>query len=257
VVVGSEVTLLLNPGLVSASRRISRNFARRARIVAASRRRHDRARFRTIRRREEATNLTTDTALGRRERKKIATRRAIQKAALRLAARHGVENVTVEQIADLADVGLRTFFNYFASKEDAVLANTTPGVETLIAELRDRPVGEPVLVALREAVMRVMQRPGAASRDYILALRVVRDSPTLVPRQMAMHSTHEIALAEAISTRMGPGMPPIYPALCAAAALAALRVALSRWLDGENPSRDLLRQEVTDAFALLAAGLDR
>ncbi|WP_307862754.1 acyl-CoA-like ligand-binding transcription factor [Pseudonocardia parietis] len=202
--------------------------------------------------------MTTDTTLGRRERKKVATRGAIQRAALLLASQHGVENVTVEQIATRADVGLRTFFNYFPSKEDAILASTVPGLETLIAEVSTRPVGEPVLVALREAVMRVMQHRDAAGRDRLLALRVVRDSPLLAPRQMAMHSTYEKALADAISARVDPGAPPIYPALCAAAALAALRVVLHRWLDsGDAPSPELLRQEVTDAFALLADGLDR
>lgn len=178
---------------------------------------------------------------------------------LRLASRHGIENVTVEQIAEHADVGLRTFFNYFPSKEDALLANTAPGLEVLVAEVRNRPAEEPVLVALREAVMRVMQRPEAASPDYLLALRLVRDSPTLAARQTAAYSTYEKALAEDISARVGPGVPPIYPALCAATALTTLRVVLSRWLDSSaaTPSRDALRAEVTSAFALLADGLDR
>lgn len=166
--------------------------------------------------------------------------------------------MTVEQIATRADVGLRTFFNYFPSKEDAVLASTVQGVEALIAEVRTRPVNEPVLVALREAVMRVMRRRDTAGRDHLLALRLVRDSPLLAPRHMAMHATYEQVLADAISARVGPAAPPIYPALCAAAALATLRVVLGRWLDsGEDPSRDLLREEVTAAFALLSDGLDQ
>lgn len=209
-------------------------------------------------RHEEADALTTDTAPGRRERKKVATRRAIQRSALLLAARQGVENVTVEQIANRADVGLRTFFNYFPSKEDAILANTVPGMENLLVEFGARPAEEPVLVALREAVMRVMQDRDAAGRDHLRALRLVRDSPHLAPRQMAMHAAYEKTLADAVGDRVGPGAPPVYPALCAAAALATLRVVLNRWLDSaETPSRDLLRQEVTGAFALLVEGLDR
>jgi AcrR family transcriptional regulator len=168
-----------------------------------------------------------------------------------------VENVTVEQIADEADVGLRTFFNYFPCKEDAVLANTAPGVEILTSEFRARPDGEPVLAALREAVMQVIERDDAASRAHLEAMRLVRNSPTLVPRQMAMHSAHERSLAEAISVRLRPDVPPIFAPLCAATALATLRVVLSRWLEtGEQPSRDALRHEVDVAFALLADGLN-
>src|SRR3954471_6393609 len=98
------------------------------------------------------------SAPGRRERKKLATRAAVREAALRLAVRHGVENVTVEQIAAEADVAERTFFNHFATKEEAVVAAAAGGAEALVAESRARPPGEPVLRALRQAVLVVMDR---------------------------------------------------------------------------------------------------
>lgn len=60
------------------------------------------------------------TAPGLRERKKRATRRAMQDAAMTLAAVEGPD-VTVEQICARADVSPRTFFNHFASKEEAIL----------------------------------------------------------------------------------------------------------------------------------------
>jgi AcrR family transcriptional regulator len=189
---------------------------------------------------------------GLRERKKLATRRAVAEAALRLAVRHGVERVTVEQIAAEADVALRTFFNHFPSKEDAVVAAAVAGAEALVAEVRVRPAAEPPLAAVREAALAVMQREDAASRDHLVALRLMRTSPSLVPRQMAVLTAQERALAAAIAERVGPGP---YPALCAAAALAALRVVLDRWLGAAEPDREALRTEVDAAFALLAGGL--
>ena len=50
-----------------------------------------------------------------RERKKLATRRLLRRTTLELVARHGFPNVTVEDIAEAADVSPRTFFNYFPS----------------------------------------------------------------------------------------------------------------------------------------------
>jgi AcrR family transcriptional regulator len=205
---------------------------------------------------DEEVTLSTGTELGRRERKKIATRRALQDAALRLAARDGVENVTTEQIADAADVSHRTFFNYFSCKEEAVVAAASAGAEALISEVGARPAHEPVLVALRQSVEVVIERDDSSARDHLVALRLVRDSPSLIPQQMAALNTYEQDLADVIAARMGPGTPPVFAPLCAATALSTLRVVLRRWLGtGEPPSYDLLAQEFDTAFALLAGGL--
>src|SRR5246127_412323 len=84
-----------------------------------------------------------------RERKKLATRRSLRRHALDLVAKRGFANVTVEDIAEAADVSPRTFFNYFPSKE-AVLFGGDPD---RAAELRDGIVnaapGRPALDALR------------------------------------------------------------------------------------------------------------
>ncbi len=63
------------------------------------------------------------TPPGLRERKQTETRLALEAAALHLVHANGLENVTVEQIAERANVSTRTFFNYFSSKEDALLSS--------------------------------------------------------------------------------------------------------------------------------------
>jgi AcrR family transcriptional regulator len=217
----------------------------------------------------------TSPVPGRRELKKLATRAAVREAALRLSVRHGVENVTVEQIAAEADIALRTFFNHFSSKEDAVVAASAAGAEALIAAFRARPRTESVLEALRGAVLVVMDDSDATRHDHLEALRLIRTAPSLVPHQLAILAAEEKALAEAITERLGPadsgqsgvepavpGHTPIYPMLCAAAALAALRLVLDRWLDQATgpdtaPPLDALRGEIDQALAELAAGLDR
>ena len=67
------------------------------------------------------TRPSSSSVEGRRDRKKHATRQALRDAALQLVTERGFANVTVEDIAEAVDVATRTFFNYFPSKEAAVI----------------------------------------------------------------------------------------------------------------------------------------
>src|SRR5487761_670767 len=101
-----------------------------------------------------STTPATEPPVSLRERKKLATRRLLRRAALDLVAQRGLANVTVEDIAEAAEVSPRTFFNYFPSKE-AVLFGGDPD---RAAELREGIVseapGKPALDALRVVLAR-------------------------------------------------------------------------------------------------------
>ena len=86
---------------------------------------------------------------------------------------------------------MRTFFNYFSSKEEAVVAAAAAGAEALLAEFRARPGTESVLRALREAVLGIVDQGDAASRDYVKAMRLIRRTPSLVPHQLAVLAAQE------------------------------------------------------------------
>ena len=79
-----------------------------------------------------------------RERKRVRTRQAIIDAATELFAEHGYDGTTIADIAAAADIGTRTFFSYFASKEDVVLHDAPERMREVLARVRDRRPGEPV-----------------------------------------------------------------------------------------------------------------
>lgn len=189
---------------------------------------------------------------GRRERKKAATRRALQEAALRLVAERGFDHVTVEDIADGADVSKRTFFNYFTSKEQAVLGRDPVTPESIRRALAERPADEPALQAL-EAVLGELAGQYAGSRsDWVVRRQMIRSEPRLLAASVAAWAELERTLVEAVSERLGRDPErDLYPALLVSASIGAVRVATLRWRTGERDLGEL----VAEAFASLAGGL--
>src|SRR5918912_1787873 len=118
--------------------------------------------------------------LGRRERKKLETRRALASAALHLAAERGPDQVTIEDIAEAADVSVRTFFNYFSSKEEAIIGWDPTGQTEVATKLLDRPASEPPLLAMRNVVHELIANAPDWADERALRHRPVREHPSLL-----------------------------------------------------------------------------
>ncbi|WP_229402364.1 TetR/AcrR family transcriptional regulator [Micromonospora okii] len=193
------------------------------------------------------------SAPGRRDRKKRQTRAALVEAALRLVAERGLDHVTVEEISAAADVSARTFFNYFACKDDALVGDHDADADRILARLTAVPPEVPVLAALRAAVAEVIEEVQAERELWCLRMDVVTRNPALLPRLVAGNVEVENAVAGVIAARVGVAPDHPYPALVAAVTGAALRAATTRWATaGDNRN---LADLVDEAFAALAAGL--
>jgi AcrR family transcriptional regulator len=190
---------------------------------------------------------------GLRERKKLRTRHALGAAALELAVRHGLDGVTVEQIAEAADVSPRTFFNYFSSKEEAVVAADVERARATAERLAARPADEPVLTSVRAVVREMVDGADARARDWVRQVRLVRANPALVPHQLAAYAAIEAQLAAVIAQRTGLAADDLYPALTAAAVMSATRTATTRWLASDGAT-DLVSW-LDEALDLLETGL--
>ncbi|CAL9414557.1 Putative mycofactocin biosynthesis transcriptional regulator MftR [Actinosynnema sp. ALI-1.44] len=178
---------------------------------------------------------------GLRERKKLATRTALADAALRLCLERGVDGVTVEQVAHEAGVSLRTFFNYFSSKEEAVVAGDVATAEAFVRAFAERPADEPVLEALRRALVAIL--PEHVDRAKLEQLRLLRRTPTLLPAQLAAFHAQERALAGVVGERVGlDPATDLYPMMFAATVMASVRVVVTQWLDtgDRRPLADLV-----------------
>ena len=138
----------------------------------------------------------------RRERRRAATRRQVADSALRLALERGVESVTVEQISEAADIAPRTFFNYFSSKEDALL----PGQEAKLDGLREALAGQPdaddSVAGAWRALTTWALAGDLASADALPRIRLALESRSLNPRYLARYAAIEGVLTDHLSERL-------------------------------------------------------
>ena len=191
---------------------------------------------------------------GLRERKKLATRRALHEAALRLVAERGLEHVSVDDIAERADVSPRTFFNYFSSKDDAVLGLDPEASAHQAAAFLARPADETPVQALRAVARSQAAEMATDTELWPLRLKVIDSTPALLARLAAAFGEGERVLAAAIAERVDsrPGVDA-YPTLLAGVAGVAMRTALHRWLSSDFTAA--LPDLLDEAWDLLAAGL--
>ena len=96
----------------------------------------------------QQTRPTEAPAEGLRERKKRLTRTAIFDVAARLFSERGYDNVTVAQIADEANISVKTLFTYVRAKEELIFSDDSNVLDAIVAAIRDRAPGRPPLDAV-------------------------------------------------------------------------------------------------------------
>lgn len=196
----------------------------------------------------------TAAVVDRREKKRLATLKALATAAIELTLERGPENVTVDQIAERADVSSRTFFNYFSSKEEAIVGVSRDWIESAATSLRARPADEPPVASLAVVLSKGADDPDEAARRWEERNELARRHPSLLPPQLAALVAVEDALSDALAERLGldPRVDP-YPRLVVVAAVATLRSTMTWWHENGRPGS--LAGSLAGAFDALAAGL--
>ena len=143
------------------------------------------------------------TELGRRERKKQRTRQTIASAAFDLFAERGFDNVTVAEIADLADVSQATVFNHFATKEDLIYSGLEAFHAAQLDAIRHREPEQSIAAAFRAFMLQPTGLLGSgdpAGRDKLTTIaRVIVDSPALLARERRIYDDHTRSLARLIA----------------------------------------------------------
>jgi len=198
---------------------------------------------------------------GRRERKKQRTREALIDAAFQLFQEKGFEATTVEEIADAVDVSSRTFFRYFASKEDVVLTFQDEQFATMLEELSARPADEPVMTALRHAAVDVVRACeegdyGFDPRHFVCIQRLMETSPAVFGRSLEHGQKKQVEVTRVIAERMGVDpATDLRPHVAAGASSCAFRSAFEVLACGATKT-ERLSDVLAEVFAILEDGLN-
>ena len=185
---------------------------------------------------------------GLRERKKAETRSRIQETAVGLFLTKGYDATTVEEIATAAGVSHMTFFRHFPTKESVV---EDDDYDPFIAELiRRRPSAEEPLTALHRALAQGLGAVYPAARNVLLArTRLILTTPALRAHMADNQYATERLFAEALAARDSTETT-FELRVSAAAALGALTVALSSWVESDGAEE--LPELVDRAFRALS-----
>ncbi|MCO1337830.1 hypothetical protein BJH93_02835 [Kocuria polaris] len=142
------------------------------------------------------------TSGGARERRKEATAAALIDHARRLTAERGLAGFTVEELAEAAGVSRRTFFNYFQTKEDAVLGVHVDNVP-LDVDQAFIDSAESLPVALKDLFLRLLTSTETLGRDVAVFMELLHSETALMKRMMQINEERRRALAALIARREG------------------------------------------------------
>jgi AcrR family transcriptional regulator len=202
-----------------------------------------------------------DAPEGLRERKKRLTRIAIFGAAQRLFDERGFEGVTVAEIADAANVSVKTLFTYVRSKEELIFGGGPTVLDAVAAGVRNRRLGETPLVAAAKGLM------AAADDGRLEAFALMACSgPEATSRLRALWEDTEDALTLALARPRDGAPERAARRLEAAQIMVLVRAATSEEVrelvvaaereSGEQKARRAaLREWIRDAAGSLARGL--
>jgi len=202
--------------------------------------------------------LAAEATIGLRERKKAMTRLALEDAALELFAAKGFDHTTVDEIAEACNVSRRTFFRYFASKEDIFAGDKNEHDSQVFDLIASRPADEPALESLRATVL-TMAAELATDRDRVVAkVRIINETPSLRSSGLEHEQGSIDLIVDALARRSATPLDDdalFRLRLVTQAAVGAMRAAIDRWV--ATGAREDIADVAVDAFDALAAGFGR
>jgi AcrR family transcriptional regulator len=192
------------------------------------------------------------TTPGLRERKKLQAMRHIQEVALDLFDRRGFEAVTIEEIAEAAQVSPSSVYRYFGTKENVILWDEVDvrWFDAIENELASRPPIDAMRQALAGAMADLLDRDEELSKRKT---RYALGEPALRPALLQLAEDFTQQVTGAVARASGRSPDDLEPRVIAAAMIAAMMAAARHWHDHDY--RTQIREDLEEALAVLERGI--
>lgn len=177
--------------------------------------------------------------MGLRERKKRLAQATIEETALRLFQQHGYDQTSIQDIADAVMMSPRTFFRYFASKEDILFAPTQAIVNDGIRYIQSVPPTEKPLSALTATFLYIASQYDERKDTFMIRYQVAKETPQLASLYLYSLVSMESAICDALCARLETATSRRDMHFLVAICMAALRVAFETWLE-QGASGDIV-----------------
>jgi len=171
-----------------------------------------------------------EQAVLRPGRRPLTTHDLLGELALDLFVERGFDSTTVEDIAREAGIGRRTFFRYYASKNDVVWGDFDTGLAVLRSRLAAAPPDQPVFEALVESVLAFNGLDDAAEAVHRRRMELILHVPALQAHSTLRYASWRAVVAEFVAARRLEHPQDAVPQLVAHTLLAATVAGYEQWL---------------------------
>ncbi|MFK0284831.1 mycofactocin system transcriptional regulator [Streptomyces sp. NPDC090499] len=185
-------------------------------------------------------------------RPRATSRAALERLGFELFAERGFDNTTVDGIAAAAGIGRRTFFRYFASKNDLVWGDFEEQLTRLDALLTAADAKTPMMDALREAVVEFNRFDPEMVPWHRQRMTLILRVPTLQADSAVRYASWRALVTGFAARRLGRPASDLLPRLVGSTTLAACVTAYEQWLADEDADLgellDLAVRQLADGY---------
>jgi AcrR family transcriptional regulator len=191
--------------------------------------------------------------MGLRERKKRLAQATIEEAALRLFQQQGYEQTSIQDIADAVMMSPRTFFRYFASKEEVLFGPMREVLSDGLRFLQHVAPTESLHTALRATFVYLASRYQQQQASFLIRYQVAMQTPSVASIYLFALMETEPTICDALCSHLEAATNRNKVRFLVALYMTALRVAIQEWLEHEAQG-DLvsLLREYLDSFSSLS-----